>query len=285
MRNEIRFNSSLIASSAAMALSVVSVALLLLTVGGAMLPGPSDHQMNETLAALLDEHGEKQQTYVDRFNGRSIFFTPVIRRPPRQAPPPPPEPDVPEIEIDLPPPGPPATYRGPAVIAFFGQTVWFEDDLMLSIGQESDGINGVRVIGMVPPWHVKLGWKNGEYEVALFDDDFSDLEDHTLMEAGTPILTPVDLPAKAEEEDKEVEVADTGEENAVGETDKPATADESGPPPADATEDDGEEEETVTATDGGAKEDPEKDKDGNNEGNETEVDPTSPPRTVIDPSD
>ncbi|MAA52085.1 MAG: hypothetical protein CMJ41_03455, partial [Phycisphaerae bacterium] len=48
-----------------------------------------DPKSDDSLDKLLARHEQNMQTDVDRFNGRSFFYTPpIVRKPPPPAPPP-----------------------------------------------------------------------------------------------------------------------------------------------------------------------------------------------------
>ncbi|HMN95611.1 MAG TPA: hypothetical protein PKC43_02965 [Phycisphaerales bacterium] len=155
------------------------VSLSALVIGGgvlaATLPGLTSAVMlpragsegTDGLAALLEEHDEAATLAVERFRGRSIFYPPPppprpVVRPPAPPPLPPPPP------VDRPPPGPPpppASYTGRKPSFVVGSTVYFDQGLRISVGEE---VEGIRVIS-ADPYIVRLGFQRGEYDVPLFD--------------------------------------------------------------------------------------------------------------------
>ena len=150
----------------------------------------------ENMQAYLVAHDRDLATYRERFEGRSLFF-----RPPAPARPAPTK-QTSEKEPDVLPPRPPLipmTYGGPAVIAVFGDQVWFKskDDLKLRVGEEGDG---VKVLASNPPWTVKLAYAGGEYDVPVFKDYQTEFSSNSLTERPTPGIVfadPADRPVKA----------------------------------------------------------------------------------------
>ena len=128
---------------------------------------PADADVMSQLLAnnLVMEDSEK------RFTGRSIFYIP--REPRRPAPPPPP-PREPVEETAPPPPPPPtipAKYAGPAPKSILGNDVFFEGSLRIPQGETASGVKVVLVRG---PFDIRLGWKGGEYEINLFEEEIPD---------------------------------------------------------------------------------------------------------------
>lgn len=134
------------------------------------------------LSRLIARHDDAKQTYVDRFNGRSLFFKPKMPEPPR---PPKVVEEKPEerpvvVQRPVEPPGPkdaPSEYGGPAPIGIVGGYVWFaangDDEMMVAVGDEIAG-QDAKVIEIISGNLVKMQWtkrghKPGEYEVAIFD--------------------------------------------------------------------------------------------------------------------
>jgi hypothetical protein len=138
----------------------------------AVAPGPAKTDPAVVVASLLRDHDEDFQRYQDRFNGRSLFYKPQVRRrppPPRAAPPPRQQPIEP-----LAPPEPtiPDTYTGPSVLFMLAPDVWFkplrvgEPPLHLRVGEEKEGVS---LISISPPWAVRVGYAGGEYDVTVFE--------------------------------------------------------------------------------------------------------------------
>lgn len=152
---------------------VLAIASLLLTVPSlasaifAASLNSQDHQDN--LSAFLTNHEEDLDTYLDRFEGRSLFFKPL--------PPPRPVPKrtiTPESVEPIGPSGPPSTYGGPKVIGVYGIVVWFKDNLKIPVGEEK---GGVKVLQINAPWTVKLGHAGGEYDVPIFSNRLTDSDE------------------------------------------------------------------------------------------------------------
>jgi hypothetical protein len=134
--------------------------------GALFSPGTDEAVVNTEFARLMDLHEESQATYEARFNGRSVFFTPL--QPRRTAPPPPPtrEPvpiEMPTVET----PSIPASYTGPSIRALLGETVWFHGGLRLAVGEKADG---VEVLSVDAPWSARVAYSGGEYDVSLFEN-------------------------------------------------------------------------------------------------------------------
>lgn len=112
----------------------------------------------------------------ERFNGRSIFYVP--REPIRERPPPPPRPiptrvpdPDPEPRLEPPPSPPPSTYAGPDVQSILGNQVFFMNGKRVPEGQTVEGVTVLRVDGA---FKVRLGWRDGEYDVELFAQQMPD---------------------------------------------------------------------------------------------------------------
>ena len=153
---------------------VLAIASLLLTVpslASAIFAKSIDSQSGQDdLIVLLTDHEEDIDTYLNRFEGRSMFFRPppfpVVKEP--KAPIADPTPVTP-IKT-----GPPPTYGGPKVLGAYGQVVWFKDNLKVRVGEEG---GGVKVLEINAPWTVKLGHKDGEYDVPIFSDRLTDSDE------------------------------------------------------------------------------------------------------------
>jgi hypothetical protein len=242
-------NSFAIASLVAMALAVVIVMAQVPAVMRAVLASSGDsEQVSTQLASYLEAHEQNMNSYVARFNGRSIFDTPrpspvVVDRPVVtvvEQPPAPPEDTGPTG-----PPPPPARYGGPSLLAIFGTEVWFKPQsagsppMRIATGQELDGIT---VLEVFPPQQMaRLGWQRGEYDVYLWDN-WGDAVDPLFPEAepvataisapGFQLETPeeesTDEPAVEDDASTEVEtVAEaTGESSDASTGDDAATTDE-----------------------------------------------------------
>ena len=148
-------------------------------------------------ARTVDNDSETYENAFARFvamtDGRSMFVRP--RRPVRRRLPVLPvtteekKEEVTEV---------PRSYNGPAIIALYGDTVWFEDGTRIRAGEEQGDI---RVVAVNAPWSADLVWKGGEFTEKLFDRDDSAIP---LMEKDSP-------PATAGENSKQAD----GPENAA----------------------------------------------------------------------
>jgi hypothetical protein len=164
-------------SVGAIALAGVALAWQLPPLLSAVIVGGPDPAAEESaIDQYVARNDETIQRYTDRFIGRSMFFPP--KPPPPKIPPPPPEPVVVE-EVDPGPPPPPATYEGPLhPKAILGEEVWFDKDsgevVRLEVGDESDGVTLIEVNG---PWHLRVAHGGAEYDIDLFDDRFRRSDD------------------------------------------------------------------------------------------------------------
>ena len=142
----------------------LSLVLMLPAVTSALFSsGPRATQVSRQLQELLDQHNETQETYLARFNGRSVFFLPPAKT--RYVPPKPttvrkpdPRPTTPRLTRPL--------YSGPTLKGFVGDMVWFHGDLRINVGEEQDGIT---VLAASPPWGATIEYVGFEYELTLFD--------------------------------------------------------------------------------------------------------------------
>ena len=194
-----------------------------LVVGG---PGAVDDGM---LEGLLAQHDDVIRLDLQRFAGRSVFFTPPQQPRPRPVvPEPDPEPvENPEPVEDPGPPPPPSSYTGPAIIAILGDEAWFrrsfgaEAVLRIRVGEERDGI---RVLATEAPWTVRLAHAGGEYDVPVFHFESPFLREDPPTMPGAPGLIdvlPEEDPApdpvtdEGEDEDEDEDAGDATDE--VGE--------------------------------------------------------------------
>lgn len=169
------------------ALALIVIFLVVMTPGlyrsgsTIMLGSP---EPNDSMDKLLARHQSNMETDVDRFNGRSFFYTPDIKRKP--PPPPPPPPPKTEKEDKPPPPPPPPryppNYTGPKLVAILGDEAWFKEKASdgdpltrLKIGDSHDDIN---VVSTNPPRGITVNYQGGgPYEVALIDMDSTPFAD------------------------------------------------------------------------------------------------------------
>ncbi|MCA9285709.1 MAG: hypothetical protein KDA22_10860, partial [Phycisphaerales bacterium] len=162
------WSTALGASLAAIAIGAVVLGASSRSFLGAVISGGADEADPRLVDPLVEKHAEATELALKRFNGRSAFFLPPPPRPPTPPkpvlpPPPPPEPPK-DVEPPKPPP-PPASYTGPKVpCGIMNDTVLFVDGKHLKVGEED---SGVKVLGVSPPWNVRLAHKGGEYDVDL----------------------------------------------------------------------------------------------------------------------
>lgn len=170
-------NRSFFWSAASLALIA---AMLVMTVpsllAATVTRSPDDLQVASALQDHLGKHAEQIELYQERFNGRSIFYTPLptpkprapVRRPPTQTAR---EDSKPEPETRRDPPIP-SNYNGPSIKAIFGDEVWFagslgnEPPLRIQVGETK---NGIEIVETDPPWKVKVKYQRGEFDVNLFE--------------------------------------------------------------------------------------------------------------------
>jgi hypothetical protein len=165
MERRMTFNGPLVWSGLACAAVLIVVLVMFVSLVGALFaPSADTDEVDAEFARLMENHSEAMQTFTDRFNGRSIFFKP--KQPRKPLPPPPPRPTNPTPTPVIPSePRAPATYTGPDIVAFVGDTVWFKDGKTINLGQTEDGIE---VLSITAPWSAKIAYAGGEYDVTLF---------------------------------------------------------------------------------------------------------------------
>lgn len=190
--SSIVWHPALVVSLGALVLGGAVIAASLPGLSTAALVPRADDGRTDGLAALLDEHDVASDIAVDRFRGRSLFYPPPP--PPRPAPPRPPAPPPPPVAAPSgppPTPPPPASYQGRKPSFIVGQTIYFDQGLKISVGEELDGI---RVISVNPPWSARLGHQRGEYEVPIFElgNAMAPAVTLDLGSPGTPWLIPDD---------------------------------------------------------------------------------------------
>ncbi len=161
------------------AIAVIAIFLIIMTPslyrsGSTVLIGAPES--DDSMQKLMARHEANSTTDVERFNGRSLFFTPPITRKP--PPPPPPAPPKVEVEEKAPPPPPPpsfpATYTGPTLVAILGTEAWFKERssdkdplTRLGIGDSHEDID---VLATDPPRGITVTYQGGgPYEVDLID--------------------------------------------------------------------------------------------------------------------
>lgn len=176
-------NTSLFKPNGPLLWSATSIVLIVLVLVSTMPPllvaafgfGPGDPELETMLDSLMTEHDEMMTTYQARFNGRSVFYTPpptpkpVVRKPRPSAP----AKLIKTVAEPTPAEDPISpTYTGPSIMAIFGEEVWFAGSgyqkgiLRITVGEEK---NDIRIVATDPPWSATVQYKNGEYEVSLFE--------------------------------------------------------------------------------------------------------------------
>ena len=142
---------------------------------------------DDSLDKLLTRHEQNMQTDVERFNGRSFFYTPpIVRKPPPPAPPPPPRP----VEEEKPPPPPPepsfpSNYTGPKLVAILGAEAWFKQQTSdgdpltrLNVGDSHDDID---VLATDPPRGITVKYRGGgPYDVSLINMDLTPFSEEAI---------------------------------------------------------------------------------------------------------
>lgn len=122
----------------------------------------------DPLASYLDAHDKLFETSQKRWEGRYVFYAPPAPKPP----PPPPPPPKPVEEVKPPPIQPaPTAYGGTKPTGIFGDIVFFGSDRRVPVGEK---FGEVEVLGVKPPFIVKLGWTKpghlrGEYDVSIWE--------------------------------------------------------------------------------------------------------------------
>lgn len=187
-------NTRTLIGLATIALAIGSLLLTVPSLASAIFASSLNSQSGQdNLNALLTTHQEDLDTYLNRFEGRSLFF-----RPSPYPTPAPPRRDEPETIVIQPKTGPPSKYDGPKVIGVYGNEVWFKDNLKIPVGEENDG---VKVLQINAPWTVKLAYAGGEYDVSIFSDRLTDSDEFSnpLKLKSIPGITYDDDPADSED--------------------------------------------------------------------------------------
>ena len=211
-----RANAAFIVSAACVGTLAVSAFTALVDLTPAAIAPSADPKDVRAFDAQLARHESAIELARARFDGRSLFVMPAPPyRPPPPPPPMPPEPPPPPKPVT---PPAPAEYSGPKPMGMIGSTVYFDGIPALSAGQDRDGL---KVISVEPPSHVRVSHRGGTYLVPVWDP--SDLTALSKREAGTtsPIksVKPVTEGAGA-----------PAEGDASGQGSAPATGDGKGAP-------------------------------------------------------
>ena len=235
-------NQLVIANVATLLVALVILAVQLPAVlEAAFGPGLGTDEPREVVTQLIKVHDEEMERYQERFNGRSFFFMPPRKLPPRKLLP------VVKVAPDEPPETPAASppspvYTGPSVIGILGDEVWFraprpgEGGLRIRVGEEPQ--EGITVLATNPPWSVTLAYQRGEYDIDVWKTDFPSIERSAPPRQPIPGLvdaTPPTPPATESEADDDGAPAPA--ETAAGPEDQPASAGNQDPQTTPADDD------------------------------------------------
>ncbi|CAN5813475.1 hypothetical protein BH11PLA1_BH11PLA1_16960 [soil metagenome] len=61
----------------------------------------------------------------------------------------------------------PRVYGGPALIAIYGDSAWFDDGQRIAL-HETNAESGVEIVELTPPWGAKVKWHGGDFTLDLF---------------------------------------------------------------------------------------------------------------------
>jgi hypothetical protein len=172
-----RPNAPFIVSAACIGTLAITAAVSLIDLTPAAIAPSADPKDVRAFDAQLARHEAAIELARARFDGRSLFVMPAPPyRPPPPPPPLPPEPPPPPKPVA---PPAPADYAGPKPMGMIGSTVYFDGIPALSVGQDRDGL---KVLGVEPPSHVRLSHRGGTYLVPVWDS--ADLTALSKREAG-----------------------------------------------------------------------------------------------------
>ena len=162
-------------SLVAIAVIVIFCVFAITTIGSPLITGSGVFTPESQSDSLIDRHNEFALVDIERFNGRSAFFKPILMRrpPPKYIPPIQEEPEVEEQEPqEQKPDPPPPTYLGPPLIAIIGDEAWFRGSgsgfdavIRLRSGQEK---NGLTLVGTEEPTSAMVQYRGGDYTLPLF---------------------------------------------------------------------------------------------------------------------
>ena len=165
----LKIPGSFAVSSLALLFTAVFVIASALVITQSLTESSVEGNEADVIARLLASN-KMMDTAEERFNGRSIFYVP--REPIRERPAPPPRPipkrepqPEPEPRSEPTPTPPPSTYAGPDIQSILGNQVFFANGKRVPEGQTIEGVTVLRVDGA---FKVRLGWREGEYDVELF---------------------------------------------------------------------------------------------------------------------
>lgn len=171
MPSGIRWSGPMIAAVVTVAIAaMVLLAQFPSILRAAVRPGAGEVEA-DLVEGLLARHTELSDLSVRRFEGRSAFFVPRPPPPPRvDLPPPPPPPPPIAPPPPPPPPPPPSIYGGPKPRSLIGDIVFFEAGSGVERVRVGEQFGAIRVLGVTPPWTVRVAWSGGEYDVPLWGE-------------------------------------------------------------------------------------------------------------------
>lgn len=166
-----------VVSASCLGTIAVAAAVALVDLAPSAIAPSADPKDVRAFDAQLARHEAAIELSRSRFDGRSLFVMPAPPyRPPPPPPPMPPEPPPPPKPVA---PVAPPEYSGPKPLGMIGGSVYFDSVPALSVGQERDGL---KVLGVEPPSHVRVSHRGGTYRVAVWDS--SDLTALSKREPG-----------------------------------------------------------------------------------------------------
>jgi hypothetical protein len=227
-----RPNAAFIVSAACLGTLATVAIISLADLAPAAIAPSADPKDVRAFDAQLARHEAAIELSRARFDGRSLFVMPAPPyRPPPPPPPLPPEPPPPPKPVT---PPAPAEYGGPKPMGMIGSTVYFDGISALSVGQERDGL---KVLSVEPPSHVRVSHRGGTYLVPVWDP--SDLTALSKRETGaaSPIKSvkpETDGPGAGGNAGDAGRAADGGQARDGRAADAPAPAPQSPPAPPPA---------------------------------------------------
>ena len=159
-----RPNAAFIVSAACIGTLAITAFVSLVDVTPAAIAPSADPKDVRAFDAQLARHEAAINLARSRFDGRSLFVMPAP--PYRPPPPPPPLPPEPKPEPKPVVPVAPAEYSGPTPMGMIGGRVYFEGIPPLAIGDDRDGL---KVLSVEPPSHVRVSHRGGEYLVPVWN--------------------------------------------------------------------------------------------------------------------
>jgi hypothetical protein len=159
-----RPNAPFVVSAVCVGAIAVTALVALVDVTPAVIATSADAKDVRAFESQLARHESAAELASARFAGRSLFVMP----PPPYRPPPPPPPLPPEPKPEPKPvvPTAPAEYSGPKPMGMIGGLVYFDGIPPLRMGEDRDGL---KVIGVEMPSHVRVSHRGGTYLVPVWD--------------------------------------------------------------------------------------------------------------------